>query len=99
MVHIPYSGGGAAALTDVLSGSVPLLIDIAFGVMPRVEQKQMKVIAVTGPKRSSFFPDIPAISENDPWIRRLELSGCVRLIPNSPGGFGAHQQRTSGLGR
>jgi tripartite-type tricarboxylate transporter receptor subunit TctC len=75
MVHIPYSGGGAAALTDVLSGSVPLLVDIAFGVMPRVEQKQLKPIAITGPKRSPFFPGIPAICETIPGYEALSYLG------------------------
>ena len=75
MVHVPYSGGGAAALTDVLSGAVPLLIDIAFGVMPRVQQKQLKPIAVTGPKRSAFFPAIPAICETIPGYEALSYLG------------------------
>jgi len=75
MVHIPYSGGGVAALTDVLSGAVPLLVDIAFGVMPRVEQKQLKTIALTGPKRSSFFPDIPVIAETIPGYDALSYLG------------------------
>ena len=77
MVHIPYNGGGVSALTDVLSGSVPLLVDIAFGVMPRVEQKQLKALAVTGPKRSTFFPNIPSIAETVPGYEALSYLGVI----------------------
>lgn len=59
--HIPYRGS-APALQDVMAGQVDYLFDpgIAF---PHVRSGKVRMLAVAGAKRSSFFPDVPTLAE------------------------------------
>lgn len=57
-VHIPYRGG-APALQDVISGHVPILSDTFSSTLPYHQQKLLRVIVMTGEKRSALAPDIP----------------------------------------
>ena len=61
-VHVPYRGG-APALNDVIGGHVPLAVLSVLQVMPQVEAKQLKALAVTSRGRTDVWPDIPSISE------------------------------------
>ena len=61
-VHVPYRGG-APALNDVIGGHVPLAVLSVLQVMPQVEAKQLKALAVTSRGRADVWPDIPSISE------------------------------------
>ncbi|WP_066272003.1 Bug family tripartite tricarboxylate transporter substrate binding protein [Hydrogenophaga palleronii] len=60
-VHVPYRGA-APAMQDVLGGQVAYYFDpaIAFGV---VREGRAKLLAVTGAKRSQFFPETPTLTE------------------------------------
>ena len=62
MVHVPYRGG-AGALTDVLSGQVQLSILSIVQALPLIQQKQVKVLAVTTAERSPLLPDVPTLAE------------------------------------
>lgn len=77
MVHVPFGKGGAAALGDVVAGRIPLLIDVAFGVMPTVEQKRLKILALTGPKRSALYPGVPLIADALPGFSVLSYMGVI----------------------
>jgi tripartite-type tricarboxylate transporter receptor subunit TctC len=59
--HIPYRGA-APALQDVMAGQADYVFDpgIAF---PHVRAGKVRMLAVAGAKRSSFFPDVPTLSE------------------------------------
>ncbi len=59
--HIPYKGA-APALQDVMAGQADYVFDpgIAF---PHVRAGKVRMLAVAGAKRSSFFPDVPTLSE------------------------------------
>ena len=60
-VHVPYRGG-APALNDVIGGHVPLAVLSVLQVMPQVQAKQLKALAVTrGPHRR--VADVPSIAE------------------------------------
>jgi tripartite-type tricarboxylate transporter receptor subunit TctC len=60
-VHIPYRGA-APALQDVLAGQADFVMDpgIAF---PHVKAGKARMLAVAGANRSSFFPDVPTLTE------------------------------------
>lgn len=60
--HVPYRGG-AAALTDVMAGQVPVLITNADAVLPHTQEGRLRVLAVTSPERSAMFPQVPTIAE------------------------------------
>lgn len=59
--HIPYRGA-APALQDVMANQVDYVFDpgIAF---PHVRAGKVRMLAVAGAKRSSFFPDVPTLAE------------------------------------
>jgi tripartite-type tricarboxylate transporter receptor subunit TctC len=61
-VHVPYRGG-APALNDVIGGHVPLAVLSVLQVMPQVEAKQLKPLAVTSKGRADVWPDVPSIAE------------------------------------
>jgi len=62
MTHIPYKGL-APALADLLSGQVKLMFSSSVAILPHVATGRLKVLASTGVKRSSAFPDLPTIAE------------------------------------
>lgn len=62
LVHIAYKGG-APVMTALLSGEVPISFSTLPTVLPFRANGRLRIVAVTGAKRSAFAPDIPAISE------------------------------------
>ncbi len=61
-VHVPYRGG-APALNDAIGGHVPLAVLSVLQVMPQVEAKQLKPLAVTSKGRTDVWPSVPSIAE------------------------------------
>ena len=62
MTHIPYRGGGPA-VTDVISGQVPLLWVSIPAAAQFVKTGKLKAFAVSTLKRSAAFPDVPTVQE------------------------------------
>lgn len=62
MEHIPYKGVGPL-VTDMLGGQIALTISSAVPLSPQVKAGKLRGLAVTSPKRSAAFPDLPAIAE------------------------------------
>lgn len=62
LVHIPYRGG-AAAMLDLLSGRIPLMIDVAPNVLPYVQSGRLVALAVTTDARLEQLPDVPTAAE------------------------------------
>src|SRR5262244_1654189 len=62
LVHVPYPGS-AQALSDVLTGRIPLLFAPASAVIQHVEKGQLKAIAVTQLTRAGIAPDVPTMAE------------------------------------
>lgn len=62
MTHIPYKGGGQA-ITDVVSGQVPLLVTALATAGPFLKSGQLKAIAVTSSTRMRSAPTIPTVNE------------------------------------
>lgn len=63
MVHVPYKGS-APAITDLVGGHVPLLIDSTIAVVPMIKSGQAKAIAVTGKTRAPNLPQVPTFIES-----------------------------------
>ncbi|MCD0504648.1 Bug family tripartite tricarboxylate transporter substrate binding protein [Bordetella petrii] len=64
ILHVPYKGA-APALADLLGNQIPVGI---VGMPPTVAHQKsgkLKILAVTGEKRSSAMPDVPAMAEID----------------------------------
>ena len=62
MTHIPYRGGGPA-VTDVISGQVPLLWVSIPAAAQFIKTGKLKALAVSTLKRSAAFPDVPTVQE------------------------------------
>jgi len=60
--HIPYRGS-APALVDVMGGSVSAMFDIPITSLPQIRSGNVKPLAVTSAKRSSYLPDVPTMRE------------------------------------
>ena len=64
MLHVPYRGGGAVAITDLVGGRVDLMWDALAVVRPQLLAGKLKAIGVTGPRRAAVLPDVPAIAQS-----------------------------------
>ncbi|MDB5839058.1 MAG: hypothetical protein JWQ23_1010 [Herminiimonas sp.] len=63
MVHVPYKGS-APAISDLLGNHVPVMFDSMIAIMPHVKSGKVKVIAVSGAKRSPQLPNVPTFAES-----------------------------------
>jgi tripartite-type tricarboxylate transporter receptor subunit TctC len=62
MLHIPYKGGGQA-VSDVVSGQVPLAILGITPVLPHVRSGALRAYAVTSAARQPALPGVPTLAE------------------------------------
>jgi tripartite-type tricarboxylate transporter receptor subunit TctC len=66
LLRVPYTGGPAAALADVASGRVSMIIEGYSGIVGAIKAGQVKLIAVASPERLPQFPDLPTVAETIP---------------------------------
>jgi tripartite-type tricarboxylate transporter receptor subunit TctC len=66
LVPVPYQGGPAAAMADVGTGRVSMIIEGYSGIMGSVKAGQLKIIAVASRQRLPDFPDVPTVAETLP---------------------------------
>ena len=59
---VPYKGG-APAITDVIAGHLPVLINTLPPVLPHVRSGRLKILGVSSAKRTAALPDVPTIAE------------------------------------
>ena len=62
IVHVPYKGG-AAAIGDLVSGQVQLMMEGLNSITPHAKAGRVRGIGVSGAKRSDALPDVPTIAE------------------------------------
>jgi len=62
MVHVPYKGQ-APAVVDQISGQVQLAFNTAITVLPQVETKRLRAIAVSSKERFPPLPDLQTVAE------------------------------------
>src|SRR4029078_12933224 len=64
LLHVPFKGGGTAAVVDVVAGRVDLMWDSLGVVRPDVQAGRLRVIGVTGVHRAAALPNAPTIAES-----------------------------------
>jgi tripartite-type tricarboxylate transporter receptor subunit TctC len=73
MTPVHYRGG-APALQDLLGGHVPASVNPISEAMPHAKTGALRMLAVTGAKRSRFLPEVPTMREQgfdvvvDSWL-------------------------------
>ncbi len=83
LVHVPYRGG-APMTTDLISGIIPIGIDVVTAFVPYFKSGQLVPLAVTSANRSPLVPDVPSVVEFG--YRKLVLDNFFGLSgpPNLP---------------
>jgi tripartite-type tricarboxylate transporter receptor subunit TctC len=62
IVHVPYKGS-AGAVGDVVANQVPMMIMPVHTALPYATAGKLKILAVSGEKRSALAPDQPTFKE------------------------------------
>ncbi len=62
LVHVPYRSG-APMTTDLISGVIPIGIDVLTAYLPFFKSGQLVPLAVTSATRSPLVPDVPSVAE------------------------------------
>ncbi len=62
ILHVPYKGGGAA-VTDLVSGRVSMMLETIPNALPLARNGQMWPIGVTTRERSALAPEIPTLAD------------------------------------
>jgi len=62
IVDVPYKGSGQA-ITDLLGGQIPMMIDTVAATLPNIKAGKMKVLASMSAKRLPWLPDVPTVVE------------------------------------
>ena len=62
IVHVPYKGS-PQAINDLMAGQIDMMFDNISSIGPHAKAGRVKGIAVSGPRRSPVFPDLPTVAE------------------------------------
>jgi tripartite-type tricarboxylate transporter receptor subunit TctC len=63
ITHVAYKGG-ILSVQDLVAGHVQLVFSDALPVMQFIKSGRLRALAITGPERSPFVPDIPTCVES-----------------------------------
>ncbi len=74
---VPYTGGPAAALTDVIGGRVPMIIEGYSGLAGAIQAHTLNVLAIASRNRLAEFPDVPTVAEMFPGFAAGGWQGIV----------------------
>ena len=66
LLMVPYLGGTAQALNDVIGGRVPMVIDGYPPLAGALSAGAIKALAIGATKRLPDFPDLPTVAETLP---------------------------------
>jgi tripartite-type tricarboxylate transporter receptor subunit TctC len=66
LLMIPYSGGTAQVLSDVMGKRIPMVIEAYSGLAGAIQAGTIVPLAVASPQRLPSFPDIPTAAETLP---------------------------------
>lgn len=65
LIHVPYKGGGPVNIA-IASGEIQSVIATIASVIPNLKAERVRPIGVTSAKRTTQFPDVPALAEAVP---------------------------------
>ena len=85
MVHVPYKGGGPASVA-IAGGEIQVLLTPISEILPHVQSRRVRPIAVSSATRTTQFPELPTIAETLPgfefisWMGTFVSTGTPRPI-------------------
>ncbi|WP_240980062.1 tripartite tricarboxylate transporter substrate-binding protein [Ramlibacter agri] len=83
--HIGYRGS-APAMQDLIGGQIPAYLGFVADFLPYLEQGKLRILGVSGEKRSPFLPKVPTfIEQGFPKVRGAENYG-IFAPPGTPDG-------------
>ena len=62
MTHIPYRGS-PNALHDLMAGNIDVMFDNLSSCGPHIRSQRVRALAVSGARRSPYFPSLPTVQE------------------------------------
>lgn len=83
---VPYSGGTAQVINDVMGKRIPLLFEAYSGIAGAITAGTVRPLAVAAPRRLAMFPDLPTVAETLPgfeaggWLVLLAPAGTPETI-------------------
>ncbi|MGE5639825.1 MAG: tripartite tricarboxylate transporter substrate binding protein [Clostridia bacterium] len=83
MVHVPLKATGEA-INEVLAGRAQLVVAANIGAIPFAKDARVRLLGVTGARRSRFLPGLPAVGEQlpgyvfDSWLGMLGPAGMPK---------------------
>jgi tripartite-type tricarboxylate transporter receptor subunit TctC len=98
MVHVPYKGV-LPAFTDLLAGHIEMLAASPVELRPYFGTDTVKLLAVTGAKRSRYLPDVPAVSEQFPAPEVVTWNGPLAPARTPPDVIDALSREIGAAGR
>jgi len=72
MVHVAYKGSAAFA-NDLIGGQIPVAIDTVADLSEMHKAGRVRILATSGPQRSTVVPDVPTLTELG--FKNLETGG------------------------
>ena len=89
MLHVPYKGL-AGAQTDLIGGQVQVMFATFNSLLPLGKGNKIKLLAVTGARRSELMPDVPTFTEQGipemenlfPWYAVLSPANTPKDLQN-----------------
>ncbi|HYF09235.1 MAG TPA: tripartite tricarboxylate transporter substrate binding protein [Acetobacteraceae bacterium] len=60
--HVPFRGS-SAAMPEILSGRVPMIMDVAAGALPYIQRGELRAIGISDMNRSPAAPNVPTFHE------------------------------------
>ena len=83
-VHVPYSGSPPAGLS-VAAGDTQALFTVAPALLPLIESKRVKLIAVTSLQRDELMKNLPTVAESGyPGFEALAWNGLFTAAATPP---------------
>src|SRR5258708_14150504 len=84
MLYVPFKGAGDA-ITALLGGQVMMFVDNDPSILPQIKAGQGRPLAVTGPRRSVYLPEVATMEELgdkgfvvEPWYGFMVPQGTPR---------------------
>jgi tripartite-type tricarboxylate transporter receptor subunit TctC len=76
LLHVPYKGGGPV-MSALLSGEVSVSFSTLPTVLPFRSNGKLRIVAVTGARRSPFAKDVPTVAETVPGYEVTQWYGLL----------------------